>query len=253
MIHSTTGQHIGSSHNVIRDGDHCSNVILMHWINDFWKIVTDDASTLLGLKNPSSVASTSPGFATTPGTAARSTSSADSATSAECGPTESSESAGDAASSPAVSESGGGSIAGDSGRVKATSNIGSARGKLGSGVYGQQYVSHTKRILNGDDYVEEHREKVTGWDGATRTATRRRPGDHWYENEIHIDKDSQKTERETWHNLGDEDIEGSKVEWSQRRRGKSSEDSREAGPLAESPDSTALEGGSGSNESGSRE
>ena len=67
--------------------------------------------------------------------------------------------------------------------------------------------------MNGGNYVEEHREKVTGSDGETRIATRRRLGDRWYENEIHIDKEGKKTERETWHNVADEDIEKFKVEW----------------------------------------
>jgi hypothetical protein len=50
---------------------------------------------------------------------------------------------------------------------------------------------------NGQNYVEEHQEKVTGSDGETRIATRRHLGDRWYENEIHTDKEDKKTERET--------------------------------------------------------
>ena len=82
--------------------------------------------------------------------------------------------------------------------------------------YGRQYISHTKSTFNGQNYVEEHREKVTGCDGETRIATRRRLGDRWYENEIHIDKDGKKTERETWHNVADEDIEKFKLEWTEK-------------------------------------
>jgi hypothetical protein len=83
--------------------------------------------------------------------------------------------------------------------------------------YGRQYVSHTRSTFNDQDYVEEHREKVTGSDGETRIATRRRLGDRWYENEVHIDKDGKKTERETWHNVADDDIEKFKLEWTEKR------------------------------------
>jgi hypothetical protein len=82
--------------------------------------------------------------------------------------------------------------------------------------FGRQYVSVTRSTFNGHDYVEEHREKVTGADGQTRIATRRRLGDRWYENEIHIDQEGKKTERETWHNVGDDDIETFKREWSDK-------------------------------------
>jgi hypothetical protein len=82
--------------------------------------------------------------------------------------------------------------------------------------FGRQYVSHPRSVFNGQDYVEEHQEKMIGIDGETRIATRRRLGDRWYENEIHIDEDGQKTERETWHNVGDEDIERFKLEWNEK-------------------------------------
>jgi hypothetical protein len=84
-------------------------------------------------------------------------------------------------------------------------------------MFGRQYISHTKTSFNGRDYVEEHREKMTGSDGETRIATRRRLGDRWYENEVVIDKDGKKNERETWHNVGDDDIEAFKLEWSQKQ------------------------------------
>jgi hypothetical protein len=87
-------------------------------------------------------------------------------------------------------------------------------------IFGRQYISHTRTSFNGQDYVEEHREKVAGSDGETRIATRRRLGDRWYENEVVIDKDGKKNERETWHNVGDDDIEAFKLEWSQKQSGK---------------------------------
>jgi hypothetical protein len=87
-------------------------------------------------------------------------------------------------------------------------------------MFGRQYISHTRTSFNGQDYVEEHREKMTGSDGETRIATRRRLGDRWYENEVVIDKDGKKNERETWHNVGDDDIEAFKLEWSEKQSDK---------------------------------
>jgi hypothetical protein len=129
---------------------------------------------------------------------------------------------------------------------------------------GRQYVSHTRRTFNGKNYVEEDREKVTESDGQTRIATRRRLGDRWYENETHIDKDGKKTERETWHNVGDEDIEQFKLEWSQKQscQTKSSNDDLHAdshvdgdadhdAPLVTDPaNPSAVESAAGSNERG---
>jgi hypothetical protein len=40
-------------------------------------------------------------------------------------------------------------------------------------------------------------------------------GDRWYENEIYLDKDNQKTKRETWYNIEDDDIEAFKLEWTE--------------------------------------
>jgi hypothetical protein len=37
---------------------------------------------------------------------------------------------------------------------------------------------------------------------------------------VHVDKDGKKTERETWHNVGDEDIEAFKHEWSEKHKPK---------------------------------
>jgi hypothetical protein len=61
---------------------------------------------------------------------------------------------------------------------------------------------------------------VTGSDRETRIATRRRLGDRWYENEIQVDKDGKRTEGETWHNVGDEDIEPFKHDWNDKQSGK---------------------------------
>jgi hypothetical protein len=51
-----------------------------------------------------------------------------------------------------------------------------------------------------------------------RTVVRRRLGDRWYESETHRDKDGKETERETWHNVADDEIDGFKEEWSRKHQ-----------------------------------
>ena len=76
------------------------------------------------------------------------------------------------------------------------------------------YFFQSRSSYNGQDYVEEHRERVTNSDGTVRTTMRRRLGDRWYENETHTDKDGKSTSKETWHNVPESDIEKFKDEWS---------------------------------------
>jgi hypothetical protein len=83
--------------------------------------------------------------------------------------------------------------------------------------YGRSFVYQTRSTLYGENYVEEHRERMTGTDGENCTVIRRRLGDRWYENEIHTDKEGKRTERETWHNVADEEIDNFKQEWTQQR------------------------------------
>jgi hypothetical protein len=106
----------------------------------------------------------------------------------------------------------------------------------------QQYFSSTRSTFNERDYLEEHHERVTGADGETRISTRRRLGDRWYENEVHIYKEWKRTERETWHNVGDADIEAFKLEWSEKHSpSKDSKDTTESksAPAAIAPPSGA--------------
>jgi hypothetical protein len=86
---------------------------------------------------------------------------------------------------------------------------------------------------------------VTGSDGETRIATRRRLGDRWYENEIHIDKDGKKTERETWHNVADEDIEKFKLEWTEKGGGKGQNERNSSHPSQSSHDALESDASSG--------
>jgi hypothetical protein len=104
-------------------------------------------------------------------------------------------------------------------------------------------VSQTKSMFNGQDYVEEHREKVTESNGETRVATRRRLGDRWHESEVHIDKDGKKTEREVWHNVPNEDADKFNVEWHEKHNWKVNQES-----LAGDAKMEAIESKPGSNE-----
>jgi hypothetical protein len=82
----------------------------------------------------------------------------------------------------------------------------------------RQAVYQTKSSFDGHNYVEEHRKRVTGHDGEVRTVIRRRLGNRWYETETHRDKEGKETERETWHNVADDEIEGFKEEWSRKHQ-----------------------------------
>lgn len=79
---------------------------------------------------------------------------------------------------------------------------------------GYFFQSHTTR--NGNDVVEEHRQRVTGEDGSVHVTTRRRLGDKWYECETHTDKDGKSTNKETWHNVADDQIDSFKKEWADK-------------------------------------
>jgi hypothetical protein len=46
---------------------------------------------------------------------------------------------------------------------------------------------------------------------------------------VHVDKDGKKTERETWHNVGDSEIEAFKHEWSEKHESKAKIDCAAAG------------------------
>jgi hypothetical protein len=81
-----------------------------------------------------------------------------------------------------------------------------------------EYHFQSRSTYNGRDYVEEHRERFTGEDGGVHIRTRRRLGDRWYEVEDHTDADGKKSQRETWHNVGDDQIESFKQEWTERHQ-----------------------------------
>jgi hypothetical protein len=86
--------------------------------------------------------------------------------------------------------------------------------------YAKSFMYQTHSTFDGQNYVEEHRERITDTDGENCTVIRRRLGDRWYENEIHTDKEGKRTERETWHNVADDEIGNFKQEWTQQRPAK---------------------------------
>jgi hypothetical protein len=80
----------------------------------------------------------------------------------------------------------------------------------------RRYQYFSSRTFNGEDYVSEHRERVVSSNGEVHVRSRRQLGDRWHEVETHTDSEGKNTERETWHNVPDEQIEQFKVEWSDR-------------------------------------
>jgi hypothetical protein len=77
----------------------------------------------------------------------------------------------------------------------------------------REYFCEKRSTFNGGKVMQEHRERITNPDGQSRTLTRRRIGDQWYESETRIDEEGKVSEKETWHNIGEEEIEGFKGKW----------------------------------------
>ena len=75
------------------------------------------------------------------------------------------------------------------------------------------YFYQSSSYSNGNDFVEEHREKKTDKDGKVHTITRRRLGDRWYESESITDENGKESTKETWHNVPEDKIESFKEEW----------------------------------------
>jgi hypothetical protein len=107
-----------------------------------------------------------------------------------------------------------------------------------------EYHFQSRATYNGRDYVEEHRERFTGEDGGIHIRTRRRLGDRWYEVEDHTDADGKKSQRETWHNVGDDQIESFKQEWTERHQlpSTSSSSSSAASAIEQQPASVEGQG-----------
>jgi hypothetical protein len=82
----------------------------------------------------------------------------------------------------------------------------------------KQYRFESRSTYNGGDYVEERREKFVGDDGGVHVRSRRRLGDRWYEVESHTNSEGKTTEREAWHNVGDDQIASFKDEWESRHQ-----------------------------------
>ena len=80
---------------------------------------------------------------------------------------------------------------------------------------GRSYFYESRSSRRGNDFVEEHRERVEDEDGVHVT-TRRRLGDRWYENEMHTDKEGKQWSKETWHNVPEDQIERFKAEWTEK-------------------------------------
>jgi hypothetical protein len=103
-------------------------------------------------------------------------------------------------------------------------------------------LGHRDRVCFVLTYVEEHPKKVTGADGETRTATRCRPGNRSHESEVHVDKESKRTERERRHTAGDDNIERFKREASDKH---SNQPALKLGSVDARPSPTAIAAPSG--------
>jgi hypothetical protein len=83
---------------------------------------------------------------------------------------------------------------------------------------GRRYQYFSSRTFNGGDYVSEHRERVVSSNGEVHIRSRRQLGNQWHEVETHTNSEGKNEERETWHNVPDEEIEKFKADWCQRHQ-----------------------------------
>jgi hypothetical protein len=101
----------------------------------------------------------------------------------------------------------------------------------------RRFFSHSRTYCDGGDVVEERREKVTNSNGESRECTLRRIGDKWYENEVLSDKDGKKTQKESWHNVSENEFEEFQNRWkkSALTQSKSEENQKESSSQSEKP------------------
>lgn len=83
---------------------------------------------------------------------------------------------------------------------------------------GRRYQYFSSRTFNGGDYVSEHRERVVSSNGEVHVRSRRQLGNQWHEVETHTNSEGKNEERETWHNVRDDEIEQFKADWCQRHQ-----------------------------------
>ena len=70
--------------------------------------------------------------------------------------------------------------------------------------------------FNGNEKFEEIREQTT--DGEkTYVSKIKRIGNRWVQVDEVVDKEGKKTTKETWHNVGEDEIDAFENEWSLRR------------------------------------
>ena len=74
----------------------------------------------------------------------------------------------------------------------------------------------SQRYFNGNEKFEEIREQTT--DGEkTYVSKIKRIGNRWVQVDEVVDKEGKKTTKETWHNVGEDEIDAFENEWSLRR------------------------------------
>lgn len=78
--------------------------------------------------------------------------------------------------------------------------------------------SFSSSVRNGRDAICEHRTKCyDSRTGKTLETTERHIGDKYFKCEETIDADNQKSSKETWHNVAEEEMQKFKDEWEKRR------------------------------------
>ncbi|KAH0806825.1 cysteine protease [Histomonas meleagridis] len=74
----------------------------------------------------------------------------------------------------------------------------------------------SQRYFNGNEKFEEIREQTNDGD-KTYISKIKRIGNRWVQVDEVVDKEGKKTTKETWHNVGEDEIDAFENEWSLRR------------------------------------
>ena len=81
--------------------------------------------------------------------------------------------------------------------------------------YYQKFIYSSHSTYDGQNYVEENRQKITNSDGKVQYKTTRRLGDRWYQSESTTNKDGKVSTKEVWHNVSEDKIDQFKSEWAE--------------------------------------
>ena len=94
-------------------------------------------------------------------------------------------------------------------QIKETSDENKQNHSTPSPIY--YFESHSR--FDGEKLIEERKERKIDSEGKVHQTLKRRLGERWYETEQIEDKEGQIENKETWHNVSEEEIEQFKNEW----------------------------------------